>query len=93
MSVGKYSPTVSFSYGKDQDWFKKNGGGFGNGNNPHSDLDNDGYDSYGYNENEVDRAGNSEMDYLASVDYENFNDPYYYLFENTQSDWINKSII
>jgi len=28
---GKYSPTVSGWYSKDQDWWKKNGGGFGNG--------------------------------------------------------------
>lgn len=92
MSVGKYSPTVSYSYSKDKEWFKKNGGGFGNGKDPQSDFDNDGFDSYGYDKNEVDRAGNEESSYLNSVDYE-FENAYYYLFENVSKDWHLKSII
>lgn len=68
MSVGKYSPTVGSSYAMDQNWWERNGGGFGNGNNPESDNDNDGYDSYGYSENGngPDRAGYTENEYLEN---------------------------
>lgn len=65
MGVGKYSPTVSRSYSQDQEWFEKNGGGFGNGHMPDSQFDNQGYDSYGYSGyTERDRAGYTENDYL-----------------------------
>jgi hypothetical protein len=67
MSVGKYSPTVSNSYGLDQGWWEKNGGGYGNGIDPESDLDDEGFDSYGYSEkygDGPDRAGYTESEYL-----------------------------
>jgi len=66
MGVGKYSPTVSNSYSKDQEWFEKNGGGFGNGLIPESQYDNQGYDDYGYHGyTDRDRAGYTENDYLT----------------------------
>ena len=54
---GKYSPTVTAAYMKCQEW--------------HNNLlapndcvyDVDGYDSYGYDKNDVDRAGNNEYQY------------------------------
>lgn len=92
MSVGKYSPTVMFSYKQDPDWFKKNGGGFGNGKYPQSDFDDDGFDSYGYDKNEVDRAGNTENSYQNEVDFET-GEAYYYLFEKVQREWCVKTII
>ena len=57
---GKYSPTVTAAYMKDQAW--------------HSKLlapndcvyDVDGYDSYGYDKNEVDRAGHHEHEYYCN---------------------------
>lgn len=66
MSVGKYSPTTGLSYAMDQNWWERNGGGFGNGIDPNSDNDNDGYDSYGYsdNGNGPDRLGYTEIEYL-----------------------------
>lgn len=81
---GKYSPTVFFSYSKDQDWFKKNGGHFNNGKNPESDDDDDGFDSYGYSDNGlgVDRAGYTEDQYCLDEE----------LFERVFLDWLNKSI-
>lgn len=64
---GKYSPTVSAAYQADKKWFKK-----------YSDYDSqpdnwfiydpDGFDSYGYDENEIDRAGNREDDYYSNDD-------------------------
>lgn len=65
---GKYSPTVSGWYAQDQDWFKKNGGGFDNGKNPESDNDDDGFDSYGYSLEDgtgPDRCGFREHEYAA----------------------------
>lgn len=77
MSVGKYSPTVSSSYAADQNWWEKNGGGYGNGIDPNSDNDDDGYDRYGYDANDTDRAGHQENHYLVS----------YHLYEDVSSEW------
>jgi hypothetical protein len=63
MAVGKYSPTVQAAYMADQSWWDKL---------PKSDpvglYDEDGYDSYGYDKNDVDRAGNNEFDYICGED-------------------------
>ena len=57
---GKYSPTVSAAYRKDQNWHR-------NYMAPNGFMyDPDGYDSYGYNEDDVDRAGNHENDYYRN---------------------------
>lgn len=93
MGVGKYSPTVSTSYSKDQDWYEKNGGGYGNGKNPDADYDDDGYDSYGYNAEGYDRAGNTESHYLNSRERD-FNDDFYYpLAEDVSSEWSGRCIL
>jgi hypothetical protein len=86
MSVGKYSPTVSRWYAKDQDWWKKNGGGFGNGIDPKSYDDDEGYDSYGYSDNGdgEDRAGYSESDY--GMDYDEDSDMYP-TYERVSAEW------
>jgi hypothetical protein len=78
MSVGKYSPTVSASYAADKNWWTKNGGGITKtvsgivsgaaGVFVDTDLDNDGYDRYGYNVDGVDRAGFDEDSYLGTYD-------------------------
>ncbi|ASV44365.1 hypothetical protein PBI_SCTP2_350 [Salicola phage SCTP-2] len=74
--LGKYSPTISGWYSKDQNWFEKNGGGFDNGYNPNSDLDNDGYDSYGYTSSDsfedYDREGFYERDYWSNKGEERY---------------------
>lgn len=97
MSVGKYSPTVYSSYRLDQNWWSRNGGGFGNGKNPDSDLDDDGYDSYGYSHEDgcgPDRAGHTEEDYLTcgeSYVDSNDEDQYHYpLYEDVYSDWAGR---
>lgn len=76
MSIGKYSPTVSMWYARDQEWFEKNGGHCTVYNAAgevidYTLYDKDGYDSYGYHKDtELDRAGNYENDYLTdSLDY------------------------
>lgn len=65
MSAGKYSPTVSSAYAKNQDWWKPFNFGI---------YDEDGFDSYGYNKDGVDRAGNNELDYLYTEEVQYWND-------------------
>ena len=58
---GKYSPTVSSAYTQDQNWHRKYSG--------FDMYDPEGFDCYGYNQDEVDRAGNHESVYY-SEDYQ-----------------------
>lgn len=60
---GKYSPTVTAAYMKDQDWFRKY---CAQASNEYTIYDPDGFDSYGYDKNDVDRAGNNENDYMVN---------------------------
>jgi hypothetical protein len=62
---GKYSPTVSKAYQKDQEWFRKYCELAPHGDQIYSPYDPDGYDSYGYDKNDVDRAGNAEYVYYS----------------------------
>lgn len=90
MSVGKYSPTVSASYAMDQKWWERNGGGDGNGKNPDVNVDDDGYDSYGYTGDSgdgPDRAGNTEDDYILGGQYDIGDEYVYPLYSNTSADW------
>lgn len=61
---GKYSPTVIAAYMADQRWWHKYSYTPEDGWNQY---DPDGYDSYGYDENEVDRAGNHETAYYITM--------------------------
>lgn len=92
MSAGKYSPTTTHSYRTDQKWWSKNGGGYGNGTNPDSECDNDGYDSYGYSGDfgqGPDRAGYREDDYLCCGRW--IGDEYCYpLIEDVEDDWCDR---
>lgn len=83
MSVGKYSPTVSRAYQKNQNWWAENGGNTDK-KDYESWYDNDGFDSYGYNKDDIDRAGNNESDYLCHYDVEY---DVYTLAETTYDDW------
>ena len=76
---GKYSPTVTGAYQRDQNWFENYCGR----NNPNpaewSLCDPEGFDSYGYNEQGYDRAGNHENEYACNdglYDCENYNEAY-----------------
>lgn len=94
MGVGKYSPTVSTSYMRSQEWWRSNGGGYGNGVDPQSDLDDDGYDSYGYS-GEVgdcpDRAGYTEMDYMSSYEFDEDSDQLVHpLYDRVSGEWRGK---
>lgn len=83
---GKYSPTVSVAYAHDQDWWDRYA------NPPGAEIwnmyDPDGYDSYGYNEKSVDRAGNHEHDYCFD-DYDGgeYAAPANWAYEDALSEW------
>lgn len=77
---GKYSPTVTRAYMKDQEWWTKYAYAGVTGDE-FVQYDPDGYDSYGYNKDDIDRAGNHEYDYMHNDgDYdrdEDYNNAYY----------------
>lgn len=80
MGAGKYSPTVTAAYMKDQEWHRKL-------QSEEDWHDDEGYDSYGYHkETELDRAGFSEWDYLGSGEWigEEYCHP---LLEDVYSEW------
>jgi hypothetical protein len=51
---------------KDQDWFRKFCELAPHGDVVYSPYDPEGYDSYGYDKNDVDRAGNPECAYYSN---------------------------
>lgn len=89
MSVGKYSPTVSSAYHWDQGWWERNGGQDpANKNEPYAVFyfDRDGYDEYGYSVDEIDRAGNTETDYLTTSEWQD-DELIYTLYDDVERDW------
>lgn len=70
---GKYSPTVAGWYSQDQKWWYKNRVL----SEDYQEFDKDGYDSYGYNSQGVDRAEVHENDYACDDE----------LFQEVCSDW------
>jgi hypothetical protein len=67
--LGKYSPTVSHAYFKSQSWWKPV--------DERTFYDAEGFDQYGYDKDNVDRAGCFEHHYYGDTD----------LYEDTASDW------
>lgn len=62
---GKYSPTVSRAYMRDQDWWRKYAYA-GKSDDEFVQYDPEGYDSYGYDKDDKDRAGNFEHEYYIN---------------------------
>ena len=62
---GKYSPTVNRAYMQDQEWWNKYAYA-GKSNDEFVQYDPEGYDSYGYDKNDQDRAGNYEHEYYGN---------------------------
>jgi hypothetical protein len=63
---GKYSPTVNAAYQKDQEWWTNyTYTGKHNRERECIQYDPEGYDAYGYNADELDRAGNPECAYYS----------------------------
>lgn len=85
---GKYSPTVTAAYMADQHWWT---------NYTYADKHNrervcvqydpEGYDSYGYNEDDVDRAGNQEHVYYENNAPDFVDDDYNWAYDAALEEW------
>ena len=82
MGAGKYSPTVSKAYARDQKWHD-------NLCQPLEWNDDEGYDSYGYHKDtDKDRAGYTENDYLSAQQWDWETDaPSNHLLETVYDEW------
>jgi hypothetical protein len=81
---GKYSPTISTAYMMDQLWWDKYAASTGES---YPTYDPEGFDRYGYNADDVDRAGNHERDYYHNDgDYDQDED-YNFAYEAAYRDW------
>lgn len=66
MARGKYSPTVNEAYAHNQRWWSNYAYSAAASGDEFVMYDPEGFDSYGYDKNDVDRAGNNEFDYLMN---------------------------
>lgn len=78
---GKYSPTVSAAYQANQEWFRNYLKPEGFMNDP------EGFDSYGYNDDNVDRAGNDECAYYSNDAPLDSDDDYNWKYEAALNAW------
>lgn len=66
---GKYSPTVTAAYMADQEWWDNyTYSTIPDRESVYIQYDPEGYDSYGYNKDDIDRAGNNEYEYSSNDD-------------------------
>lgn len=79
MARGKYSPTVQAAYSQDKEWHAK----FAQG----EQYDPEGFDSYGYDRDDIDRAGNNEFDYLANDGDWDAGEDYNTAFNSALDEW------
>lgn len=80
----KYSPTVSAAYQVDQDWHNKY-----NYTPEHGwdQYDFEGFDSYGYGKDGIDRAGNSECAYYSNDASARSEEDFNYKYDNAVHGW------
>ena len=83
---GKYSPTVSAAYQADQEWFR-NYCFHEINSSEYAQYDPEGYDSYGYDKNDVDRAGNQEHEYYYNDAPVTEDDDYNFAYDEASSAW------
>jgi hypothetical protein len=81
---GKYSPTVNAAYAADQNWWTKYSG---ETQSTYVLYDPEGYDSYGYNKDDVDRAGNSESQYYSSDNPDYDGEDYNWAYDSALEAW------
>lgn len=82
---GKYSPTVLAAYAANQEWWANYSSG--NRSNVFESFDPEGYDSYGYDANSTDRAGNREHVYYGNDADPDSGDDYNLAFERAADAW------
>lgn len=85
---GKYSPTVTEAYRVDQNWWAKYTYASKEPTDDFIQYDPDGYDSYGYDKNDVDRAGNNESDYIPNDAFaDGYDDDCNYAYDRAIEAW------
>jgi hypothetical protein len=84
---GKYSPTVTAAYMKDQDWHRKFCNLAPHGPEIYSPYDPEGFDSYGYDKHDVDRAGNQECAYYSNDGDYDLDEDYNNAYDCASSAW------
>jgi hypothetical protein len=80
---GKYSPTVTAAYQSDQHWWSL----YTAKCKEWTNYDPEGYDAYGYNENDVDRAGNGEHVYYENNNPDHDGEDYNWAYEAALDAW------
>ena len=84
---GKYSPTVSRAYMADQKWWTKYAYAGVTGDE-FVQYDPEGYDSYGYDKDDVDRAGNHESAYYHNDALDHgIDDDFNYAYDAAYEEW------
>lgn len=83
---GKYSPTVTAAYMRDQKWWYKYSGA-DLPSETYVQYDPEGFDSYGYNKDDVDRAGNHEYVYMMNDAPLDSDDDYNWAYDSALDDW------
>lgn len=78
---GKYSPTVNSAYSHDKNWHRKFMAADGFMYDP------EGFDSYGYNKDNIDRAGNYENDYIHNDNDTGSDEDFNNAYDITSDDW------
>ena len=84
---GKYSPTVTAAYQADQNWHRKFCQLAPFGDTIYSPYDPEGYDSYGYNKDGTDRAGNQEYEYYRNDGDYDLDEDYNIRYDIAYDEW------
>lgn len=80
---GKYSPTVTAAYMADQEWWHK----YSREAEEFTNYDPEGYDSYGYDVNDKDRAGNWECSYYENNNPDRDGEDYNWAYNAVLEEW------
>lgn len=84
---GNYSPTVNVAYSKDQSWWRKYAYPAGDTSDEFVMYDPEGFDSYGYNKDDVDRAGNQEHVYYSDDTHSEIWGSYNFAYDDALAAW------
>jgi hypothetical protein len=84
---GKYSPTITAAYMADQEWWPKYSREAESWTQYEYEYDPEGYDCYGYNKDDVDRAGNEEHVYYENNNPDANGEDYNWAYEAALDAW------
>lgn len=84
---GKYSPTVNIAYMRNQSWWDNYSGRNDPARIGWNQYDPQGFDSYGYDKDDIDRAGNHENDYAHNNGSHDRDEDYNNAYDAAYGDW------